>query len=510
VFVRDTDQITPRLVPGLEDVGSILLSPDGESVAYLDSRNSLRRIRLTGGPAQVIAEIRAPWAGGDWGSAGAIVYATRSAGGLMEVLNEGEQPHPRTTPPEGERHIEPHFLPDGRSLLFTVIKLGEPRKIGYLQAGRKDYVPLIEGTDARYVSSGHLVFTRDRAIWAIRFDAVLGRTLGAPVRVLDDVSSASDTGVVRASVSPEGTLVYVVSAPGALSTVVRVDRQGGEEPLPNLAPNTFSMIRVSSDGARLAFVAGIPPDLWTYEFSRGTYVRVTNDDAIERTPLWTPDSSRLVFAAEPATAPPDLYIHNADGTGPTERFLSRTIPAARVDPESWSGDGKTLVVSVLRSGRPDIAAVDLDGEQQLRDLIATPSVDVSATVSPDGRWLAYQSESSNNFEVYMERFPELGDRQRISTTGGTSPRWSSKGDELFYQSIDGRQVFAVPISSGTPGKPKRLFEGSFMPASPNSRPFDVTPDGRFILIKSPNVDRNASATVVVVQNWFEELKRLVP
>jgi serine/threonine-protein kinase len=325
-------------------------------------------------------------------------------------------------------------------------------------------------------------------------------------------ASILGSGVARASVSADGTLAYLVGTAGALRTVVRVDRQGREETLPGLAPNSYSMVRVSPDGTRLAYTAGSPPDLWTYDFSRGTSVRVTSDDAFDRAPLWTRDGLRLVFSSSGPTRP-DLYIRNADGTGAVERFLSTSVTTSGIDPEAWSADGKTLVLSVLHKGIPDIAAVDLDGEPRLRDLIAIPSIDVSAAVSPDGRWLAYQSDMSGSFEVYVERFPELGDRQKISTSGGNQPRWAPKGGELFYQGADGRQVFAVPMSAGaklTAGTATRLFEGPFMPASPVVRPFDVTPDGRFIMIKSPNVDPNASATVVVVQNWLEELKRLVP
>jgi serine/threonine-protein kinase len=513
VYVRALDDVEPRPVPGLEGVvGSIVLSPDGEWVAYVDaSRSSLKKMRLTGGPPQPIAEIGGPWLGGDWGAAGTIVFATRAASGLIEVMDKGGERHPRTNPPETERHLEPHFLPDGRSLLFTVDKPGDPPRIAYLPAGTSDYVGLIEGTNPRYVSSGHLLFTRDQSIWAVRFDATTGRTSGDPVPVLQG-ASVPEGFVVRASISAEGTLAYVVGVAGAMRTVVRVDRNGHEEQLPGLAPNNYGMIRVSPDGTRLAYVAGSPPDLWTYDFTRGSSIKVTSDDAIERTPLWTQDSLRLVYSSAMASALPDLYVRNADGTGKPERFLSQSIPGAPIDPEAWSVDGKTLVVSVLH-GRPDVAGVNLEGGPRLRDLIATPSVDVSAAVSPDGHWLAYQSDTSGTPEVYIERFPELGDRQRISISGGMMPRWASKGGELFYQSVDGRQVFGVPISSGTKltaGTPTRLFEGTFLPSSPVWRPFDVTPDGRFILIKTPSVDPNASATVVVVQNWLEELKRLVP
>ncbi len=515
VVVRPMDQVQLQPVTGLEGtVGSIFLSPDGEWVAFNDAKGSLKRMRLAGGPPATITEtgiVRGGWQGATWSSTGSIVFSTSANRTLMEVPEAGGTPKPRTKVVENEGHLQPHFLPDGRSLLFLVRRRDEPPSIAYLPAGASDHVMLLEGADPHYVSSGHLLFTREEAVWAIPFDVTAGRTIGDPVPVLEGASILG-SGVARMSVSAQGTLAYVVGRGGTFRTVVRVDRQGREEPLPGLTSNSFDMIRVSPDGKRLAFTAGRPPDLWNYDFARGTSVRVTADDAIDRNPVWTRDGLRLIFTSA-GQGRADLYIQNADGTGAPERFLSGDPPAGSILAESLSFDGKTLVVSVGRDGRPDIGAINVEGERQLRDLIAMPSIDTASAVSPDGRWLAYQSDRSGAFEIYVERFPELGDRQQISTTGGTLPRWSADGRELFYQSVDGRRVFAVPISTGpklTAGASALVFEGPYIPMSPNTRAFDVTPEGRFILLKSENTDSNAAATVVVVQNWLEELKRLVP
>ncbi len=517
VVVRPMDQVQLQPVTGLEGtVGSIFLSPDGEWVAFNDAKGSLKRMRLTGGPPATITDtgiVTGGWQGATWSSAGTIVFSTTANRMLMEVSEAGGTPKPRTKAVENEVHLQPHFLPDGRSLLFLVRRRGQgaATTIAYLPAGASDHVMLLEGADPRYVSSGHLLFTREAAVWAIPFDLTAGRTIGDPVPVLEGASIIG-SGAAKMSVSAEGTLAYVAGRAGALRTVVLVDRQGREEPLPGLTSNSFDMIRVSPDGKRLAFTAGRPPDLWNYDFARGTSVRVTTDDAIDRNPVWTRDGLRLLFMSA-AQGRSDLYVQNADGTGAPERFLPGDPPAPSILAESWSADGQTLVVSIGRNGVPDIGAINMEGERRLRDLIAMPSIDTAPAVSPDGRWLAYQSNRSGAFEVYVERFPELGDRQQISTSGGTTPRWSADGRELFYQSVDGRRVLAVPISTGptlTAGASTLVFEGPYVPMSPNTRAFDVTPDGRFILVKSENTDSNAAATVVVVQNWLEELKRLVP
>jgi eukaryotic-like serine/threonine-protein kinase len=515
VIVRALDHIQPQLVQGLEGVvGSIFLSPDGEWVAFNDSKGSMKRMRLAGGPALTITETGISgggWQGATWGTAGTIVFSTSARPTLMEVSEAGGVPKPRTTAAENESHVEPFFLPDGRSLLFQIRRVGQPGQIAYLPGGATNHVLLLEGTDPRYVSSGHMLFAREASVWAVRFDLAAGRTIGDPVPVLEGVS-ISGGGDARASVSADGTLAYIAGGSGSLRTLVRVDRQGRAEALPGLTESTYEMIRVSPDGSRIAYTAGRPPNLWTYDLARGTSVRVTRNDIGDRTPLWTPDGLRLVFTAA-REGRTELLVQNADGTGRADPFLAAGVVGNGARAEAWSADGKTLIVSEERGGLPDIRAVNVAGEPQPRELVATPSVDSAAALSPGGRWLAYQSTMSGVMEVYVERFPETGDRQKISMSGGALPRWSAKGNELFYQSNDGRRVFAVAVSAGTKftaGTPTMLFEGTFVPTSPAVRGFDVTPDGRFVMLKPAAADEGAVATVVIVQNWFEELKRLVP
>jgi Tol biopolymer transport system component len=430
----------------------------------------------------------------------------------MEVPESGGTPKPRTKASEAEYHQQPHFLPDGRSLLFDILRSGQPGQIAYLPAGATDHVVLLDGTDPRYVSSGHLLFTREAAVWAVGFDVVSGRMTGDPVPVLEGVS-ITGSGVARSAVAADGTLAYLAGNSRGLRMIVRVDRQGHEAALPGLPPNRYEVVRVSPDGTRLAYdMGGRQSDIWTYDFARNTAVRVTADASVDRSPVWTPDGSRLIFLSDRGGRP-SLYVQNADGTGAAERLLpegSRTVTHA----DGWSNDGKRLLVGFVRPGESqNIGMIDMVGELRVQDLITMPSVAAGSAVSPDGRWVAYHSDLSGTQEIYVERFPELGDRQKISTSGGTSPRWAPGGRELFYKSGNGRGVFSVSISSGpklAAGTPRLLFEGPFLTAGPTTRPFDVTPDGQFILIKSEDMPANPAPTLVVVQNWLEELKRLVP
>ena len=526
VLTRTMEQLQPQVVEGLEAVGSFFLSPDGQWIAYNDLKGSLKRMQLRGGQPSTIAATGLTtgggWQGGTWGSAGTIVFSTAPNRPLMEVPEAGGAPNPRTKPAENESHAQPHFLPDGRSLLFIVRSAGQPPRVAYLPGDSSDHRILLHGTDPRYVATGHLFFTRDTSVWAVAFDAMAGRIIGNPTPVLEGVL-VSGNGVARTTVSADGTLAYVAEAAAGLRTVVRVDRQGKEEPLPGLPPNSYGAIRLSPDASRLAFDVGRPRRIWNYDLTRATATPVTPAEAESRAPLWTRDGVRIAFTREQNQLF-SLLVQNADGTGSPEGIVTGDSGITTLTAEAWSGDGNTLLVTFVRGRGADIEAI-VRGDQQVRDLI---NIGVTANqggsgVSPDGQWVAYESDHSGTWEVYVQRFPQLGDRQPISIGGGMSPRWAANGRELFYQSSDGRRILAVPIvygpstTNGTApkivaGKPEVLFEGQYIVrTSPSVRSFEVLPDGRFLLLKpEPVGDSNAAATVTIVQNWTEELKRLVP
>jgi serine/threonine-protein kinase len=521
VLVRSMDQMQPQPVQGLEGtVGSVFLSPDGEWIGFNDSRGFLKRMRLSGGPAATVTEIgTGPGGGGfggaTWGTGQTIVFATAANRALMTVPEGGGSAKPLTTPDESEAHNQPHFLPDGRSLLLTVRKPGGFSEIAYLAAGAATPVALLQGTDPRYLSTGHLLFVREAAVWAVGFDPASGRTVGDPSPVLEGVNITGG-GIGRFTVSANGTLAFLAgNGTGGLRTIVRGDRDGTEEALAGLAPGNFGTIRISPDGTRLAYDVGRPSDVWVYEFARGTTTRITTTDAVDSSPVWTVDGSRLVYSSS-RDGRSELYVRNADGTGAAERVMSGDSPAPRLDADAWTPGGEQLLVTLGRGGNADIGTIGFNADRQFREVLTSPSsVEASPAISPDGRWLAYHSNLSGTFEVYVERFPELGQRQRISTSGGSAARWSPSSRELFFQSADGRRIFTVPVTLGAKlgvGTAKMLFEGPYVPSGPGVRGFEVMPDGRFLLLKAaaPVPESNSPATVTIVQNWTEELKRLVP
>jgi len=316
-------------------------------------------------------------------------------------------------------------------------------------------------------------------------------------------------GAADVAVAANGSLVYVpgVAGDGGRQTVVSMDRQGRASPLPGLPPDAYRDVRVSPDGVRLALATR--DDVWIYDFTRATLSRLTTARAPGRSPLWTPDGQRIVFTSQRAGYP-ELFWRPADGTGSDERFLARSKDLTDLRGNGWSADGKQLLFTEV-SGTSAIWRMVIERPSDAKVLVKSDS---PSPVSLDGGWIAYQSNVSGRTEIYVERYPELGRRQQISTGGGMRPLWSHDGRELFFGSPDGRQMFAVAVQSGTTliaGRPQVLFE-SAMFVAPGGRPYDLAPDGRFLIIRSGEADAGGATApqIVVVQHWFEELKRLVP
>jgi Tol biopolymer transport system component len=255
-------------------------------------------------------------------------------------------------------------------------------------------------------------------------------------------------------------------------------------------------------------------DVWTYDVARGTMSRLTTNPAQDRSPLWTPDGLRILFTSMRANYP-EVFSKAADGTGTEERLFARAKDAVDLRAMGWSADGRRLLFTEVPATilcAIGHAAVDKLTEQVM--LVRNDFCNDYAAVSPDGRWIAYDSVVSGRQEIYVERYPELDSRQQISTGGGRMPLWSANGRELYFSSLDARQMLAVPIQPGPPltaGGAQVIFEGEFLAPQTGWRPYDVGPDGRFVIIRNGGDSaRNASVPLVVVQHWSEELTRLVP
>jgi Tol biopolymer transport system component len=294
---------------------------------------------------------------------------------------------------------------------------------------------------------------------------------------------------------------------------VSVDRHGRASPLPGLPLDAYRTLRVSPLGERLAIATR--DDIWIYDFARATRSRLTTNPAQDTYPLWTPDGQRIIFPSTRAGYP-ELFTRRADSTGSDERLLARAKDLADLLADGWSRDQKHLLFTeVPPSIKCSIGQIAIERPSDVKLLVKSEFCNAGASVSPDGHWIAYSSSVSDRHEIFVERYPELGTKQQLSTSGGAFPLWSRDGRELFFMTLDGRKMFSVPVQSGATlvaGVPQVLFEFPMLTPLGGNRPYDIAPDGRFLIIRSGQADPDVgpASTLILVQNWFEELKRLVP
>jgi serine/threonine-protein kinase len=364
------------------------------------------------------------------------------------------------------------------------------------------------GSHAQYVAPGYLVYGVATTLRAVAFDLERMEVIGAPVPIVEGVAMTSQGGT-NVSVAADGTLVYVPGQGETQGNLVWVDRQGREESL-KAPPRAYRTPRLSPDGTKLAvgIAQGQAADIWIWDLARQTLTRFTFDGGANS--VWTPDGRRLVWGSGGG-----LYWQAADGTGTAERLAEGTGAPYPVAP-----DGTRLVLRMDGAGTGvDLAVLALDGKRQITPLIRTASNERNAEFSPDGRWLAYESDESGQSEIYVRPFPAVdAGRWQLSTAGGRKPLWARSGREIFYLALGGAllgvPVEAVGEASFRVGTPARLVEGRYYAGGPfGTRVYDVSPDGqRFLMIKeSSGADGTPLApSIVVVQNWLEELKRLVP
>jgi len=487
-------------------------SPDGEWLGFF-TNDGLRKVSLAGGSASTVCNdpiCVAGSRGGSWTLDDRIVVGSAD-GGLSIVSATGGDPESLTTPSEqAEGHTYPVVLPNGRAILFTIY----PRysyqgaRVALYAFDSGEVRELFDGALPRF-ASGHIVFAREDSLWAVPFDENTRRLGGDPFLVQEDIARPNTT--VQFQVAQDGTVVYMPAvARGSAPTAVWVDREGRVDPLPGISEGGYRSVRISPDGTRLALEEfRTLSDVWIYDVARDTPSRLTTDPASDINPLWTLDGEGVVFGSDRA-GPSGLYWVNADGTGDVEGLMTGDV-GLFLSPHAWSPDGTTLLFSGnYPCTGADIGLLSMTGDRASEFLLQTDFGERHPAVSPDGRWVAYHSIRSGAFEVYVERFPDLGDRQLISTDGGILPLWSPDGRELFYMTPEADKLMVVSIDSETgltAGTPEVLFEGNFFEWFGNYT-YDITPDGqRFVMLMRGSAETTEDAAppdLVVVQNWLAE------
>jgi hypothetical protein len=483
-------------------------SPDGTWVGFHGELPGLMKVRVTGGTPEVIAPNAERPSGATWGADGTIVFGTTE--GLYRVAASGGRPTLIIKPdPQKKERLYgwPHFLPNGH-LLYTIVPTpgsGEPH-IAFLNLTTLESRVVINGgTAPSFLRTGHLLYASGASLKVVSFDPSMGQTSGDPVALPDiEVRGLGDYGASDFAISQSATLVYLrpEADPEALRTLSWIDRQGREEPL-SIKPGRFSYPRISPDGSLVVLdrTTASGRDLWILNMARLSLTQLTDGPTEDLLPEWSPDGRRVFFASD-RSGQFDVYSQPADGA--TGARLEFSAPGAQM-PGTITPDGTQLLVY---DNFRDIVLVPLSRPDRPQPLLHTDFDERLPSVSPDGRWLAYESnESGDRFEVFVRPFPDAsGRREQVSLEGGRYPRWlrtAGHGLEIVYTTLDG-VMMAVPVSLSpnlSLGHATKLFQWQKPPAGRSGLPYDVSPiDGRFLMARPVADGGNAVTHLSVVLN----------
>ncbi|HSF16176.1 MAG TPA: protein kinase [Vicinamibacteria bacterium] len=512
LYARAMADLTPRALPGTEGASAPFFSPDGQWVGFF-ADGKLRKAPLIGGTPATLAE--APdGRGASWSPSGEIVFAPRNASGLFVVPDTGGTPRPVTTldfAAGDDAHGWPQVIPGHRGALFTVTSWSrETSDIALvdLSTGARRLVQ--EGVEfARYVpvapgaSAGHILFVHAGALMAAPFDPAGAQAAGPPIAVVEGVRAAEfDVSI--------GVLAYTPGSGKAPDySLVWVDRAGQARPINDLSRG-YEDLHLSPDGRRVALTveeAGpySAAHVWLADTDRGTLTRFTFE-GFSRDPIWTPDGEAVVFGSKRREATFGLYRQRLDGQRPADLLWASPTPIWP-DPQSFTPDGRTLVFTTKGTETSDdIWKLSLDDDRTATPWLATPAAEWAGRLSPDGRWMAYNSDESGRDEVYVQPFPGPGGKWLVSEGGGYNAIWSRDGRELFYRRAD--QILRVEVETERGfaiGKRSALFSGRYRSAG---RDFDISPDGtRFVMMR--NDDSRTTNRLRVLLDWRRALEARV-
>jgi serine/threonine-protein kinase len=529
LYLRAMARLDATRIRGSEDFPRVtepVFSPDGQSIGFYTD-GALKRIAVSGGTATTIAAAEPPF-GISWED-DSILFG-QGGKGIMRVASTGGAPETLVRVDAGEEAHGPQLLPDGRHVLFTLARgtasdrWDRARIVVQSLASGARTILVDGGSDARYVPTGHLVYALAGVLYAAPFDAARPALTGPAVRVVEGVSRGTGglTGAAHYSVSETGTLVYIpgpLDASAGLGERMQlglVDRNGIIDRLP-LPADTYQTPRVSPDGTRIAFGTddGKEAIVWIYDLFGNAPRRRLTFGGNNRFPVWSADGKEVVFQSD-RDGDAAIFSQASDGSGSAERLTKPPKDTSHV-PESWSPHDEQLLYSAETRGGVALWVLSV------RDRKTTPFGDVrsttpiAATVSPDGRWVAYASTDRGKQTIYVQPFPATGARYQLGAKGDdipSHPVWSPDGKELFYNprplglevvSVSTTPAFAFGNSVPVP----RPFQLSL---PEQRRAYDITPAGKFVARISPSSETYGTVAqpIQIVVNWFEELRARVP
>ncbi|MEX2130722.1 MAG: protein kinase, partial [Pseudohongiellaceae bacterium] len=522
LYLRELGALQARLIPGTagENAAAPFFSPDGQSIAYVNlntQQRQMKRIAISGGAPVIIADTGGSPYGAHWAADGSIYFSQQNAilrvpatGGTPELLIEAQG-----------RLASPELLPDGDTLLFSAATTnwdGGQIIAQSLSTGVRT-VLIQGGSNAHYVATGHLIYALGGNLFAIAFDMATLSVSGGAVPVVEGVMRGTLTDAANYGITADGSLFYLEgTAQGELRTLVWVDRSGGETAIP-IEPSNYFYPRISPNGLRVALDdRNTANDIWIWDFAAQTRMRLSTGSAGGQYPVWTVDGTSIAFRESTTSS---ITLRAANNTGQTTTLLTSQPDFDGISPYFFSASGQELVfrnVSTTSSG-DDLLMLSLNAEVEPVGLLQEAYTERNAELSPNGRWMAYQSNESGSGEIYVRPFPNVDDdKVQVSNAGGIKPLWSRDGSELFYlQPGSGTpQLMVVSVQTDGAtfafGSRTALLDWPYYTTA-QGREYDVSLDGQqFLAIKAvvSAEQEQSSRQIIVVQNWVEELKRLVP
>ena len=521
LWVRRLDQLSAMPIQGSQGGTSPFFSPDGKRLGFITNGTSVRIASLDGSPLVTLTD-KANSTAGDWGDDGYVYFEVDS--GLARIKPTGgaiEPVYNMSTKDGNEVGAEwPCVLPGGKGIIFRLRRAGQGPADFNIVAMKLPNGPkhvLTHGIYARYAPTGHLlVVTSDGKLIAIPFDTKKLELTGSPVALLDGVGVRAGGFNVDLAVSPTGTLIYTTGSMLGSRRAIWVSRDGTASPVdPSWDPQgSIQNAELSPDGKAMAVELdrGGKSDIWVKPLPTGPFSRITFGDTASVRPAWSPDGREVYYIQDRSgTGTGAVYAHRADGTGNARQLIGSKADFAQILP---SRDGRWLLVrtplNVPGTGA-DIVGYR-PGDTKAVPLIATPAAEGYPALSPDGRWLAYSSTESGTQEIFVRPFPETGTAKwQVSTAGGTQPRWSNSGRELFY--INGKSdMMTAEVRPGATfalGEQHVLFSTAPYSTAASVQSYSVSPDNKQFLMLREGAT-NAQSELIIAEHWLQDLKAKAP